>query len=101
MKSPIRPDEIDGLIHEKVRLSIISALAVAPELTFGELKTSLSLTDGNLSAHARTLEKAGYIKVTKAFKGKRPSTTMMLTSKGRKAFHSYLALLRQIVDGDR
>ena len=74
------------------------ALAVAPELSFGELKKMLSLTDGNLSAHSRTLEEAGYIKVEKSFQGRRPLTTMRLSPKGRKAFQRYLKTLRQIID---
>ena len=98
MSQPIRPDAIDAVIHERARLAIVSALAVAPEMSFGELKTTLSLTDGNLSAHARTLEDAGYINIHKAFQGRRPLTTMRLTRKGRQAFQRYLETLRQIID---
>lgn len=98
MSGSIRPDDIDALIHERTRLAIVSALAVSPELSFGELKQMLSLTDGNLSAHSRTLEEAGYLKIDKTFKGRRPHTTMRLTPKGRKAFQRYLATLRQIID---
>jgi DNA-binding MarR family transcriptional regulator len=99
MSGPIKPDDIDGVIHERVRLSIVAALAVSPELSFGELKEMLGLTDGNLSAHSRTLDEAGYIVVEKSFRGRRPYTAMRLTPKGRKAFERYLATLRQIIDG--
>lgn len=86
------------MIHERVRLAIVSALAVVPQMTFGELKDTLSLTDGNLSAHSRTLEEAGYITIDKTFRGRRPLTTMRLTAGGRKAFQRYLAMLRDILD---
>jgi DNA-binding MarR family transcriptional regulator len=93
----IRPENIDPVIHERARLAIVSALAVAPEMTFGELKNTLSLTDGNLSAHSRTLEDAGYIRIRKSFEGRRPLTSMSLTSKGRAAFRKYLDMLRRVV----
>jgi DNA-binding MarR family transcriptional regulator len=98
MSEPVKPDDIDALIHERVRLAIVSALAVTPELSFNELKAMLSLTDGNLSAHSRTLEEAGYIVVEKSFRGRRPHTTMRLSLKGRKAFQRYVETLRQIID---
>lgn len=98
MNEPIKPDDIDAVIHERVRLAVVSALAVSPELSFNELKTMLGLTDGNLSAHARTLEEAGYLVIDKTFRGRRPHTTMRLTLKGRKAFERYLGTLRQIID---
>ena len=98
MTGPVRPDKIDAIIHERVRLAIVSALAVAAELSFNELKTMLSLTDGNLSAHSRTLEDAGYIQIRKSFVGRRPLTTMRLTRKGRAAFRRYLDTLRKIVE---
>ena len=102
MTDSIKPDDIDAVIHERARLAIVSALAVSPELSFNELKAMLSLSDGNLSAHSRTLEEAGYINVEKSFRGRRPYTTMSLTPKGRKAFERYLGMLRQIVDqGER
>jgi DNA-binding MarR family transcriptional regulator len=102
MNEPVKPDDIDAVIHERVRLAIVSALAVSPQLSFNELKSMLELTDGNLSAHSRTLEESGYIVVEKAFRGRRPHTTMRLTLKGRKAFERYLKTLRQIVNrGDR
>ena len=98
MKKPIPPDKIDAIIHERVRLAIVSALAVAAEMSFNELKTTLSLTDGNLSAHSRTLEDAGYIKIRKRFEGRRPLTTMRLSRKGRQAFGRYLDTLKRIVE---
>jgi DNA-binding MarR family transcriptional regulator len=104
MSGPIKPDHIDAVIHERVRLAIVSALAVSPELSFNELKQTLSLTDGNLSVHARTLEKAGYLKIDKTFVGRKPRTTMALTRKGRAAFTKYLAQLRRVLErggGDR
>jgi DNA-binding MarR family transcriptional regulator len=99
MNEPVKPDDIDAVIHERVRLAIVAALAVSPQLSFAELKTMLELTDGNLSAHSRVLEEAGYIVVDKTFRGRRPLTTMRLTPKGRKAFERYLETLRQIVVG--
>jgi DNA-binding MarR family transcriptional regulator len=102
MSGPVKPDDIDAVIHERVRLSIVAALAVSSELSFGELKTMLGLTDGNLSAHSRTLEETGYIVVEKSFRGRRPYTAMRLTAKGRRAFERYLGTLRQIIDrGER
>ena len=98
MNEPVKPDDIDAVIHERVRLAIVAALAVSAELSFNELKSMLDLTDGNLSAHSRTLDEAGYIVVDKSFRGRRPYTAMRLTPKGRKAFARYLETLRQIVD---
>ncbi len=102
MNESLQPEDFDAVIHERVRLSIVSALAVAPELSFNEIKAMLSLTDGNLSAHSRTLEKSGYITIAKSFKGRRPHTTMRLSGKGRKAFQRYLDTLRRVIDrGDQ
>jgi len=98
MTERIKPDDIDAVIHERVRLAIVSALAVAPELSFNELKEMLSITDGNLSAHARTLDDAGYIQIEKTFKGRRPHTTMRLSPKGRQAFDRYVGTLRRIIE---
>ena len=97
MSEPIKPGDIDAVIHERARLSIVSALAVAAD-DFNQLKEMLDLTDGNLSVHARTLEEAGYLAVTKSFQGRRPHTAMRLTTKGRKAFTRYLRTLSQIVE---
>ena len=98
MSEPVKPGDIDGVIHERARLSIVAALAVTAQLGFNELKSMLGLTNGNLSVHARTLEEAGYILVEKSFQGRRPHTAMRLTPKGRKAFARYLETLQQIVD---
>ncbi len=102
MTESIKPEDIDPVIHERARLAIVSALAVSPELSFNELKAMLSLSDGNLSAHSRILEEAGYIVVEKSFRGRRPYTAMRLSSKGRKAFQHYVDILRQIIEqGDQ
>jgi DNA-binding MarR family transcriptional regulator len=98
MSGPAKPDDLDAVIHERARLAIVAALAVSPQLSFAELKSMLGLTDGNLSAHSRTLDEAGYIVVEKSFRGRRPYTAMRLTPKGRKAFERYLGMLRQIID---
>ena len=98
MNDSIKPDDIDPVIHERVRLSIVSALAVAPEMSFNELKLTLGLSDGNLSAHATSLQQAGYLEIAKTFKGRRPYTTMRLTPEGQAAFRSYIETLRKIID---
>ena len=98
MNESIKPDDIDPVIHERVRLAIVSALAVAPEMSFNELKSTLDLSDGNLSAHATSLQQAGYIEIAKTFKGRRPLTIMRLTTTGQKAFSSYVETLRKIVN---
>ena len=98
MNDSVKPDDIDPVIHERVRLAIVSALAVAPEMSFNELKSTLGLSDGNLSAHATSLQQAGYIEIAKTFKGRRPHTTMRLTPVGKTAFHSYIETLRKIID---
>lgn len=84
------PLELDRLIHERVRLAIVSALAVNPKLSFTELKALLGATDGNLSVHARKLEDANYVRCTKRFEGRVPHTEFALTDKGRKALERYL-----------
>ncbi|HEX5386461.1 MAG TPA: transcriptional regulator [Gemmatimonadales bacterium] len=91
--------ELDRLIHERMRLAIVSALAVNESLTFNELKALLETTDGNLSVHARRLEEARYIACTKSFAGRLPRTEYRLTAAGRKALEHYLdhmeALIRE------
>lgn len=89
--------QLDRVIHEKGRLAIMSALAASNELSFTELRGLLSMTDGNLTTHIRTLQEAGYVGVTKSFRDSRPLTTCTLTKSGRDAFAAYLALLEQIV----
>jgi len=78
-------------------MAIMSLLAATAELSFTELRDSLSMTDGNITSHIRTLQQAGYIAVTKSFQEKRPLTTCSLTPAGRKAFEDYINLLEQIV----
>src|SRR3954466_12150132 len=85
------PLELDRLIHERLRLGIVSALAVNERLTFNDLKRLLRTTDGNLSVHARKLEEAEYIACDKSFEGRIPRTEYRITTAGRKAFEKYLA----------
>ena len=89
--------QLDRVIHEKGRLAIMSMLAASPELSFTELREALSMTDGNLTTHIRTLQQAGYLSVTKSFQNNRPLTTCALTAAGRKAFTGYINLLESIV----
>ena len=93
--------QLDRVIHEKGRLTIMSLLAASPQLAFTELRDTLGMTDGNLTAHVRTLQEAGYVSVTKAFHEGRPLTTYALTPGGRKAFAGYIDLLEQIVAQSR
>jgi DNA-binding MarR family transcriptional regulator len=89
--------QLDRLIHEKLRLGIVSALAAAPALTFSDLKKLLETTDGNLSVHARKLEEAGYIACEKSFEGRVPRTEYRLTADGRKALERYLDHMEALV----
>ncbi len=82
--------KLDRLIHERLRLGILSALAVNESLSFNELKKLMETTDGNLSVHARKLEDARYVSCTKSFEGRVPRTEYRLTSSGRKALEAYL-----------
>ena len=100
-RARIRPAELDRLIHERVRLGIVSALAGAPLLTFAELKATLGLTDGNLSVHARRLEEAGYVECRKGFDGRVPRTEYRLTARGRAALGRYLDHMEALVRGLR
>jgi DNA-binding MarR family transcriptional regulator len=88
--APHSAHEIDRLIHERLRLGIISALAVNDSLTFNELKHTIKTTDGNLSVHARKLEDAGYVNCSKTFAGRTPQTEYSLTAAGRRALERYL-----------
>lgn len=92
---------LDRLIHERLRLGIVSALAVNAQLTFNELKRLLRTTDGNLSVHARKLEEAGYIDCDKTFDGRMPRTEYRLTAAGRRAFDKYLAHMDAIIKAAR
>lgn len=89
--------DLERLIHEPVRLAIVSALAANDTLTFKELRALLELTDGNLSVHSRKLEEADYISFKKSFEGRMPKTTYRLTAKGRAAFEKYLSHMESIV----
>ena len=89
--------QLDRVIHEKGRLAIMSMLAASPELSFTELRNALSMTDGNLTTHIRTLQEEGFVAVSKSYANNRPLTTCSLTTAGRKAFASYIDLLEQIV----
>ena len=89
---------IDDVIHQRTRLAIMATLAGLDDLDFNDLKAQLSLTDGNLSTHLAALERAGYVKITKSFKGKKPRTTVTQTTAGRKALKNYVNLLQGILD---
>src|SRR5215475_1159804 len=88
--APASAPQLDRLIHERLRLGILSALAVNESLTFNELKKLLDASDGNLSIHARKLEEAGYISCTKSFQGRMPRTDYRLSAAGRRALERYL-----------
>ena len=89
--------KLDRVIHERLRLGIVSALAVNDAMTFVELKNLLQTTDGNLSVHARKLEDAGYIRCTKSFDERVPKTEYQLTSSGRRALEKYLQHMESII----
>ena len=93
--------ELDRLIHERVRLGIVSALAVNRSLSFNELKSMLGLTDGNLSVHARKLEEAGYVVCAKSFEGRTPRTEFTLTDSGRGAVEAYLNHMEALIHAVR
>src|SRR6516164_6946969 len=92
---------LDRLIHERIRLGIVSALAANSSLTFNDLKKLLRTTDGNLSVHARKLEEAGYIACSKSFEGRMPRTEYSLTSTGRKALNKYLDHMEALIGAMR
>lgn len=89
--------ELDRLIHERMRLGIISALAANESLTFNDLKTLMRTTDGNLSVHARKLEEAGYIICTKSFDGRVPKTEYKIAATGRRALEQYLDHMEALI----
>lgn len=93
--------ELDRLIHERIRLAIVSALAVNEKLSFNALKDMLSATDGNLSVHARKLEEAGYVACTKSFEGRVPRTEYRLTPEGRRALELYLDHMEALIQAVR
>ena len=91
----------DRLIHERVRLGIVSALAVNEKLSFNDLKKLLKITDGNLSVHARKLEDASYVSCTKSFEGRVPRTEYRLTAEGRRAIERYLDHMEALIHATR
>lgn len=91
----------DPIVHERVRLAILSSLAVASPLTFNEMKSLLDISDGNLSVHARKLEEAGYIEIRKRFEGRVPRTEYALTQAGRTALEAYLAHMEALIGAVR
>lgn len=93
-----RASSLDRLIHERLRLGIISALAANESLTFIDLKNLMNTTDGNLSVHARKLEDAGYVAVTKSFDGRVPRTEYKLTAAGRRALEGYLSHMEALLE---
>jgi DNA-binding MarR family transcriptional regulator len=93
--------ELDRLIHERMRLAIVSALAVNESLSFNDLKRLLETTDGNLSVHARKLEAAGYLTCTKSFEGRLSRTDYRLTVAGRRALERYLAHMEALIRATR
>lgn len=101
LKAAERIPELDGLIHERMRLGIVSALAAADSLTFNELKDLLKTTDGNVSVHARKLEEADYVQCTKSFDGRIPRTEYRLTPLGREALQRYLDHMEALVRAAR
>lgn len=92
---------LDRLVHERLRLGILSALSVNESLTFTELKKLLETTDGNLSVHARKLEEAGYIACNKGFEGRVPRTDYRLTTGGRRALDRYLDHMEALIEAMR
>lgn len=89
--------EFDRLIHERIRLGIVSALAVNDALTFNELRDLLATTDGNLSVHARKLEEAGYLDCSKGYDGRVPRTEYKITAAGRRALERYLGEMEELI----
>ena len=92
---------LDRIIHEPIRLGMVSALAVNERLTFNEIKQLLHTSDGNVSVHARKLEDAGYLACTKSFDGRVPKTEYKLTAAGRKALEKYLAHMEMLIQAAR
>jgi DNA-binding HxlR family transcriptional regulator len=96
-RAPGEIPALDRLIHERIRLGIISALAVNDSLSFNDLKRLLRTTDGNLSVHARKLEEGGYVACSKFFEGRIPRTEYRLTAAGRRALDQYLADMEEVI----
>jgi DNA-binding MarR family transcriptional regulator len=100
-RAPEALPDLDRLIHERIRLGIISALAANSSLSFNDLKRLLKTTDGNLSVHARKLEDAGYVACSKSFEGRMPKTEYALTASGRKALEKYLNHMEALIHAMR
>ena len=100
-KAAERSDALDRLIHERLRLGIVSALAANDSLSFSDLKKLMKTTDGNLSVHARKLEEADYITCTKSFEGRMPRTEYRLTAVGRRALERYLDHMEALIRATR
>ena len=100
-KSPEIATNLDRLLHDRMRLGIVSALAAADEMSFTDLKSALNATDGNLSVHARKLEEAGYVGCAKTFDGRTPRTAYKLTAAGRRALEKYLDHMAAIIKAAR
>jgi DNA-binding MarR family transcriptional regulator len=94
-------ENLDKVIHERMRLGIISALAANEKLSFSDLKNLLNTTDGNISVHARKLEDAGYITLEKSFKGRTPLTEYKITTAGRSALESYIGHMEALITAMR
>jgi DNA-binding MarR family transcriptional regulator len=99
--APARAADLDRLIHERLRLGIVSALAVNPSLAFTDLRDLLGASDGNLSVHARKLEDAGYVACEKSFDGRVPRTEYRLTAEGRAALARYLDHMEALIRATR
>jgi DNA-binding HxlR family transcriptional regulator len=99
-RAALAPD-LDRVIHERLRLAIVSALAVNDTLAFNDLKALLKTTDGNLSVHARKLEEAGYVSCLKSFEGRIPRTEYRLTAAGRRALERYLEHMEALIKATR
>jgi DNA-binding MarR family transcriptional regulator len=100
----VNPDpilQLDRVIHEKGRLAIVSTLMARPGFSFSELRDLLQMTDGNITAHTRTLKQAGYLAVTKSMRNARPLTTFSLTVAGQTAFKRHIGLLEEIVKSSK
>ena len=95
----MEPKKLNKIIHERVRLGIMSVLSVRGKLTFNELKALLKVTDGNLSVHGAILEKNGLVKIVKDFDGKKPRTTFFITEKGKVQFISYVEEMEKMLSG--
>jgi DNA-binding MarR family transcriptional regulator len=101
LEAVVDTSKFDRLVHERLRLGMLSALAVNESLTFGELKKLLDTSDGNLSVHARKLEEAGYVECTKSFQGRIPRTDYRLTAAGRRALDRYLDHMEALIQATR